>query len=113
MWSDTLSSTARIDTVSSIPHIHACPVINKEQVFAVSHGGRMVAIDLKTGVRQWQREIGGTQTPVITDEWVFVVNSHGEVFCLDRHSGLIKWVSSLPHTNEIDKEESIFGLVLL
>ncbi len=104
LWSDTLTSAVRVDTVSSIPHIHAAPVIEGGKVFAVSHGGKMIAIDLKTGVREWQREIGGLHAPVVAGEWIFVLSNQSDVFCLKKDTGAIRWVSSLPKSNVEDKE---------
>lgn len=103
LWSDTLTSAVRVDTVSSIPHIRACPVVEGGQVFVISHGGRIVSIDLKTGVRQWQREIGGTHAPVVAGDWLFVLSGQGDVFCLQRHTGAIRWAAALP---KIDSDDS-------
>ena len=107
LWSDTLTSAVRIDTVSSIPHIHAGPVIEGGKVFAVSHGGKMIAIDLKTGVREWQREIGGLHAPVVAGQWLFVLSNHGEIFCVQKNTGSIRWVSALPKAS-VDDKESIY-----
>ncbi|MCX7337735.1 MAG: PQQ-binding-like beta-propeller repeat protein [Alphaproteobacteria bacterium] len=104
LWTDTLTSALRIDTVSSIPHIKARPVVDGGQVFTISHGGRMTAIDIKTGARQWQVEIGGVRTPAVAGNWLFVLTSQGDVVCLDRHTGEIRWASaSLPKLAESDK----------
>ncbi|RZI46504.1 PQQ-binding-like beta-propeller repeat protein [Candidatus Finniella inopinata] len=104
LWSDTLTSAVRIDTVSSIPHIHAAPVVEGGKVFAVSHGGKMIAIDLKTGVREWQREIGGLHAPAVAGSWLFILSNHGDVFCLQKDTGAIRWVAALPKSSADDKE---------
>ena len=108
LWSDTLTSAVRIDTVSSIPHIRACPVIDKGQVFVVSHGGRMTAIDLKTGVRQWQRTIGGIHAPTLAGNWLFMLSIQGEVFCLNRETGAVRWVAALPKLAADGDKQPIF-----
>lgn len=102
LWSDTITPVARIDTVTSIPHIRARPVIDDNQVFILSHGGRMTAIDFKTGTRQWQKEIGGIRTPVVSGGFVYVLTSMNELVCMDRKSGAICWVAGLPR---VDKDE--------
>jgi len=100
LWSDTITPVARIDTVTSIPHIRARPVIDDNQVFVISHGGRMTAIDFKTGTRQWQKELGGIRTPVVAGDFVFVLTNMNELVCLDRKSGAIYWVAGLPIVDE-------------
>ena len=66
LWSDTIMPAVRTDTVASIPHIRARPIIDRGQVFILSHGGRMTAIDLKTGSRLWQKFISGIRTPAVS-----------------------------------------------
>ena len=100
LWSDTITPVARIDTVTSIPHIRARPVIDDNQVFIISHGGRMTAIDFKTGTRQWQKELGGIRTPVVAGDFVFVLTNMNELVCLERKSGSICWVAGLPRVDE-------------
>ena len=104
LWSDTITPVARIDTVTSIPHIRARPVIDDNQVFIISHGGRMTCIDFKTGVRQWQKELGGIRTPVVSGDYLFVLTNMSELVCLDRKSGSVHWVAGLPR---IDADEGI------
>ena len=96
LWADMLTSSVRIDTVSSIPHIRARPVVDGNQVIAISHGGRMTAIDLKTGVRQWQKEVGGVRTPAVSGDWIFILIEQGDVLCLHRWTGKIRWAVALP-----------------
>jgi outer membrane protein assembly factor BamB len=96
LWSDTITPVARIDTVTSIPHIRARPVIDDNQVFVISHGGRMICIDFKTGTRQWQKELGGIQTPVVVGGFVYVLTNMNELICLERKSGAVHWVAGLP-----------------
>lgn len=104
LWADMLTSAVRIDTVSSIPHIRARPVVDNNQVIAISHGGRMTAIDLKSGVRQWQKEVGGVRTPAVSGDWLFILIEQGEVLCLHRSTGQVRWAATLPKLTKEDKK---------
>ncbi|MDP5012868.1 MAG: PQQ-like beta-propeller repeat protein, partial [Alphaproteobacteria bacterium] len=112
LWSDTITPVARIDTVTSIPHIRARPVIDVNQVFVISHGGRMTAIDFKTGARQWQKELGGIRTPVVAGGFVFVLTNMNELVCLERKSGAIRWVAGLPRVDENEGAIHFAGPIL-
>jgi outer membrane protein assembly factor BamB len=103
---------ARIDTVTSIPHIRARPVIDDNQVFVISHGGRMTCIDFKTGTRQWQKELGGIRTPVVAGGFVFVLTNMNELVCLERKSGAIRWVAGLPRVDESEGSVQIAGPIM-
>ncbi len=62
VWQDALQRTSIRTSVSSLSDIDADPVIDNGQVFAVGQGGRMVALDLITGQRQWELNIAGIST---------------------------------------------------
>jgi outer membrane protein assembly factor BamB len=104
LWVELLTSAVRIDTVTSIPHIRARPVIDRDQVIAISHGGRMTSIDLKTGIRQWQKEVGGIRTPAVSGDWIFLLIGQGDVLCLQRSTGKVRWAAALPKLTQEDKK---------
>lgn len=105
LWGESLPALRRTDPISSIAHIRAAPVIDRGRVFAVSHSGRMVAIDLRTGTRIWEQSLGGTQAPWVVGDFVYVVTGNNEVVCLLRRDGRIRWVRPLPRfEDEEDKD---------
>ena len=104
LWVEMLTSAVRIDTVTSIPHIRARPIVDRNQVIAISHGGRMTAIDLKTGIRQWQKEVGGVRTPAVSGDWMFLLTGQGDVLCLQRTTGKVRWAAALPKLSPDDKK---------
>lgn len=108
LWTDALAALQRTDPVSSIAHIRGAPVIDRDRVFVVSHSGRMVSIDLRTGSRVWEQAIGGTHAPWVAGDFVFVVSNARELVCLSRRDGRVRWVRSLPrYEDEEDKEDPI------
>lgn len=96
LWSDTLTSVRAFDAVSALADIRGHPVIDRGKVYAVSHAGRMVAIDLRTGGRSWERSIGGTDMPWVAGEFIFVLTSDSELLAMSRRGGQIRWVTRLP-----------------
>ena len=96
IWSDILTHGSRLGTLAALNDINASPTIDNGQVIAISHGGRLVAIDLAAGARLWERDISGVQTPWIAGDFLFVVTTDGNVICLFRDDGRIRWVTPLP-----------------
>jgi len=94
-WSDSLSRTGRLTPMAVLSDIDGLPVIDRGRVFAISHGGRMVSIDLRTGERIWEQNIGGTQTPWVAGDYIYLVTTEGEVICLSRGDGRIRWLTRL------------------
>ena len=62
LWSDNLASTRNVNAVSTLADIRGQPVIDRGRVFAASHSGRMAAIDLRSGERAWEQELGSTHS---------------------------------------------------
>lgn len=110
-WSDNLAAVRRADTASSLADITALPVTDGSLVYAVSHSGRTVAIDLRTGARAWERNVGGVRTPWIAGEWMFIVNNEAQVVCLRRRDGRVRWVAQLErYEDPEDREDPIHWL---
>ncbi len=96
VWQDALQRTSIRTSVSSLSDIDADPVIDSGQVFAVGQGGRMVALELTTGQRQWEINIAGISTPWVAGDWLFVVTDDAKLICLSRGNGKIRWINQLP-----------------
>jgi outer membrane protein assembly factor BamB len=114
-WSDNLIALRRVDALSTLAHIRGHPVIDRGLVYAMSHSGRLVAIDLRTGTRVWDRAIGGVETPWAAGNFVYVMSNEGELYCLTRRGGRVRWVRPLPRFEDPeDKDDPIkwFGPVL-
>ena len=96
VWQDALQRTSIRTSVSSLSDIDASPVIDGGQVFAIGQGGRMVALELTTGQRQWEINVSGISTPWLAGEWLFVVTSDAKLVCVNRLSGKVRWINQLP-----------------
>ena len=96
VWQDALQRTSIRTSVSSLNDIDADPVIDNGQVVAVGQGGRMVALDLITGQRQWEINIAGIDTPWVAGDWIFVVTDQAKIMSVYRQNGHIRWITQLP-----------------
>ncbi len=104
-WSDTLVRTGRLTSLSALNDIVGRPVVDRGRVYAISHSGRMVAIDLRTGERVWTRNLGGVQTPWIAGDFIYVVSLDGEVVCLFRSNGAVRWITPLQQFKNQEKKK--------
>jgi outer membrane protein assembly factor BamB len=96
VWQDALQRTSIRTSVSTLNDIDADPVIDNGQVIAVGQGGRMVALDILTGQRQWELNIAGIDTPWVVGDWIFVVTDQAKIICVYRQNGHIRWITQLP-----------------
>ncbi|MBY0563296.1 MAG: PQQ-binding-like beta-propeller repeat protein [Hyphomonadaceae bacterium] len=105
LWSDSLSRSGRLTSLSAINDIAGRPVIDNGVVFAASHSGVLAAIDMRTGQRGWARAFASTQTPWIMGDVLFAVSIDGELAAFDRQSGNVYWVRQLRRfRDENDRE---------
>jgi outer membrane protein assembly factor BamB len=102
VWVDTLATLRRVDAISTLADIRGKPVIDRGRVFAISHSGRMVSIDLRTGGRAWDREVGGVNTPWVAGDFVYVLSNESRLLCLTRRTGRVRWVTQLPRYSDDD-----------
>lgn len=105
LWTESLSTTRRTDVVSTLAHIRGRPIIDRGRVFAISHGGMMVSIDLRSGRRIWDKEIGGLSNPWVAGDYIFLLTNDAEVAAISRDSGSIHWVQTLPQFEDPDTKD--------
>ena len=95
-WSDTLSRTGRVTALAQLNNINGRPAIQDGVVYALSHAGRMVAVDMRTGARIWTQNIAGVESPWVAGEFIYLVTLDSEVVALSRRDGRVRWVTQLP-----------------
>ena len=96
VWQDALERTSIRTSVSSLNDIDADPVIDNGQVIAVGQGGRMVALDIVSGQRQWEINVAGIDTPWVIGDWAYVITDQDKLLCVYRQNGHIRWITQLP-----------------
>jgi outer membrane protein assembly factor BamB len=105
LWADSLASLRKTDELGSISHIRASPVIDRGRVYALSYGGMMAAIDLRSGRRLWDVSIGGLERPWVAGDNVYVVTADRDLIALERDGGRIYWVTRLPSYENPNKRK--------
>jgi outer membrane protein assembly factor BamB len=96
VWQDQLSRTTIRTSVASISDVDANPVIDGGQVIALGQGGRLVALELISGQRQWELNLAGISTPWVVGDWAFVVTDDARLISVARGSGKVRWITQLP-----------------
>ncbi len=95
VWTETLAQQTRLTALASLNDIAGSPVIDRGLVFVVSHGGRLAAIDIRTGNTVWEASIASLQMPWVAGDFIYVVSVDGELACISRDEGGIIWVTQL------------------
>lgn len=109
IWSDNLAATQAVNAVAGLADVRGRPVIDRGRAYAISHSGRMAAIDLRTGERAWEQPIGSSHGPWVCGDYLFVLADDNQAVCLRRDDGKIRWLRPLPRfRDEEDKSDPIW-----
>lgn len=107
-WTDSLILQGRLGARTNLSDVDASPVVDGDLAFAVSQGGSLAAIELRSGFRVWDQEIPSAQTPWVAGDYLYIVTVDAEVACLRRVDGRVRWVAALPrYEDPEDREDPI------
>jgi len=107
-WSDTLMRTGLMTPMAALSDIDARPIVDGDRVYSVSNGGRMAAIELRSGDRIWERNIAAHESPWLAGDFLFLISESNEVVCLSKTDGKIHWVTKLPrYADEVERKEPL------
>jgi outer membrane protein assembly factor BamB len=103
VWSDNLA-TSQQSTVANFSAVRGLPVIGGGRVYAIGMGGLMIANDLPTGRRLWERSVSGEDHPWAAGPWLFVVSLEQKIGAVSRDDGRVAWVTQLPRWENEEKQ---------
>ena len=101
-WVDTVSKPFKTLAVSGISDVAASPVISSGDVIATSVAGQTISVELETGIRNWERNIGSAHTPIVSGNAIFIIDLDDRLIALNRENGKTFWVTQLT----VDKDDS-------
>ncbi|KDU94551.1 dehydrogenase [Komagataeibacter rhaeticus AF1] len=105
VWADTLGSTNGQQALIDFSCVHGMPVIVDGTAYAISTGSVLVAIDMRSGRRLWERGISGQNTPLVSGDWIFLLSMDEQLACIDRLSGHVRWITQLRQYENSDKQK--------
>lgn len=107
LWGDYLVSSRRTNSLDDINPIRANPVISGDIVFAAGSNNLLVAIDLRSGQRVWEREIGSDNQPWLAGKYLFVLANDARLMAVQADSGKIVWDTKIPAGNDVSDQVGV------
>ena len=104
-WSDSLAAVRRFGALAGLADIRAEPVIAGDMVIAVSHSGRMVGIDLRSGGPAVGTGGRGINMPLVAGEFIFMITTNSELVAMTKRGGRILWATPLQRFRDPDDRE--------
>lgn len=106
LWSEWLVSSASTESMADITSVKANPIIDDDKVFAVGYNAPLIAVDIRTGAKIWQKEIAASSQPWLAGRFLFVLTTEGDLLAINKDDGKIVWNTIVPYAN--DDEIGIF-----
>lgn len=106
VWSDRLINSLQLNSLSTLADIRAHPIIKDDIIYAISYGGKMVAIDKRTGSRLWAKDISSSETPLLIDDYLFILNADNKLVALDKTTGNSIWIKNIPQYENPEKRKN-------
>ena len=103
LWAVWLSSGDMTESLSDITSIKANPVIDDGKVFVVGYNAPLAAIDIRTGVKLWQKEIASSNQPWVAGNFIFVLTNDSDLVAIEKQSGKIVWTTIIPYAADDEK----------
>ena len=104
VWLDNLGVSQGKTSISDLASIIGMPVVRHGRVLAVGLGRQLVALDLRSGRRLWERGVASGQTPWVAGDWAFVLTADNIVAAITRDDGLTAWTRQLPRFGNVEKQ---------
>ena len=64
-------------------------------MIALGMGGTTMVVDLRSGRRLWERNVGGGVTPAVAGDWIFLVSATQRLVAMTRDTGQVRWITEL------------------
>lgn len=95
IWSDSLGGGNGRGAALDFACIRGCPIIVGNTVYAASMSQVLVAMDIRSGRRLWEREASSQNPLCVCGDWLYVLSLDQQLACLDRFNGKVQWVTQL------------------
>lgn len=95
LWSDILISNRQAYSSTFLNTIKASPIVEGETIYAFSNGNILTAIDARTGLRNWEKELGGKTTPLLAGNVLYVISNDRDLLAINKNNGNILWSKAL------------------
>lgn len=102
-WGDSLAAARGRVSIADIAAIRGMPASLDGRLYAGGLGRLLVAIDIRSGRRLWEREAAVGEMPWIAGDWIYVVTTDGTVAAIARATGQVAWTARLDSFEDMEK----------
>ncbi|MBQ8677806.1 MAG: PQQ-binding-like beta-propeller repeat protein [Alphaproteobacteria bacterium] len=97
LWSEWVISGGATEAIAELTSVKANPVIDNGIAYIAGYNGPLTAIDIRTGVKLWIKDIAVSSQPWVAGQFLFVLTNDGDLAALERTTGKVVWSTIIPY----------------
>ena len=113
LWEVQVSQPSGNTELERISDITSNPVVDDEQVCAISLQGRVACFDVAQGGPLWNRDISSDKGMMLLRKYLYLSDAKGSVIALDKSSGSTVWKNDKLTKREISSPLVLEKLVVV
>lgn len=107
LWTSMLVSNDKVSSTTEINTIGSYPIVQEGIIYAISNSDTLVSLDMRTGDKLWDKEIGSMQNMLLVGDYLFIISNKNILFAVEKYSGDIMWaVNTKEFLNEEDYDNA-------
>lgn len=91
LWSQMLIYNKQVRSSTEINTIGAYPIVEEGIIYAISNSNSLTSLDMRTGDKLWEKEIGSMQNMLLAGDYLFVISNKNVLYAIEKYSGDIAW----------------------
>ena len=91
LWSSMLVDNKQVNSSTEINTIGGSPIVESGAIYATSNSNNLVSLDMRTGDKLWEKEIGSMQNILLSGDYLFVISNKNTLYAIEKFSGDIVW----------------------
>ena len=109
LWTSMLVSNEQVSSTTEINTIGSYPIIQEGIIYAISNSNSLVSLDMRTGDKLWEKEIGSMQNMLLAGDYLFVISNKNVLFAIEKYSGDIMWSVNVKDHLSYDANEEVYA----
>lgn len=108
LWSSMLVDNKQVSSSTEINTIGACPIVENGAIYAISNSNSLAALDMRTGDKIWEKEIGSMQNMLLVGDYLYTISNRNILYAIEKDSGEIVWSLNIQeHLRDNDNDNSL------
>ncbi len=111
LWAQMLVSNRQTRSTTEINTIGAYPIVENGVIYAVSNSDVMLALDMRTGDKLWEKEIGAMQNMLLVGDYLFVISNRNVLYAVKKYTGEVAWTLNVrDFLNKEDMNATVYAV---